>query len=453
MSAVIALAWDSPPPSRCLLPETGAGAGIGWSCMSQHSSPTSVGLPMAPLIALSTAMFIAQTTEFMPGGLTPLIAESLEVPLALAGQLVSVFALTVVLTTAPLAIVTRRVSRKPLIIGAFAIVCLANAAAGLMPTFEWVVIARIVGAMGHGLFWAVIAAYIADISPPERLGQAISITAAGGSLSGILGIPLGNALGQLLGWRSGFLVISAVGLFVAVALIAWLPAVAGGTQAPKSQKSAVRASLRLRGSAVGIAVVCVLILITVIGQTAFGPFVTAWLETVAGFDKGEIPLYLLVTGCAGAVGVLLAGRCYDRWPRATFATAGSVLAVAMALFPLAAGSRSEAPMFVVAIVVSIAFAGLPAMLQTRMMQVVAPARRGIAGAAQTTAFNVGIGGGAIIGGALVASVGLTILPYFAAAIAVLAVGASSAWEVIHRQVTERRPEPPVATPETVSRRG
>lgn len=391
---------------------------------------------MVPLVALSIAIFVAQTAEFLPGGMTPQISEGLGVDLALAGQLVSVFALTVVLTAAPLALATRRLPRKPIIVTTFALVCLANIGVALGPTFEWLIAGRIAGAMAHGLFWSVVAAYIAEISPPERLGQAVGITAAGGSLSGILGFPLGNALGQYLGWRVGFLALSAAGLTVVVLLLRCLPAVTpAGRPAVRSATPRRRARLSLSGSGIGMTVVCGLILITVIGQTAFGPFTTAWLESIAGFERGEIPLYLLVTGCAGAIGVMVAGRMYDRWPRASFTAAGLLLAASMALFPLSATSVSAVPLYAAAIVVSLAFAGMPSMLQTRMMQTVPPHRRAVAGAVQTTAFNVGIGGGAVVGGALTATVGLAVLPCFAAVVAVLAVVASLAWDAVQRRFT------------------
>ena len=66
---------------------------------------------------------------------------------------------------------------------------------------------------------------------------------------------------------------------------------------------------------------------------------------------------------------------------------------------------------VVAIVVwGTSFGGIPAMLQTRMLHTASFRTRDLAAALQTTAFNVGIGGGALVGGFLLDSRGIDSLP-------------------------------------------
>lgn len=395
----------------------------------QHRHPLADSddrLPIVSLLALAAGIFIAQTAEFLPGGLVPQIADDLSLPVALVGQMVSVFAFTVVLTTAPLALLTGRVGRKMLVVVTLAIVSLSNLLVAAAPGLEGILAGRVLGALAHGLFWAVVATYAVEIVPPEKLGRAMALTAAGGSLSGILGIPIGNALGELLGWRQAFVAVAIAGAVVTLVLWRWLPRIE--RTRPVAEQARPRVVWDRTG--LGIAMICGLILILVIGQTSFGPFTTVWLEDVAGIERETVPVYLLITGIAGAVGAILAGNLYDRFPRATFAASSGLLTVALCVFPLVASMGFSAPLVATAVCSSFGFAGLPMMLQTRMMHTASPEMRRVAGAVQTVIFNVAIGGGAVLGGLMVSAVGVQVLPWFAALSALTAGAAALIWDAV-----------------------
>ncbi|GAA2974455.1 putative MFS family arabinose efflux permease [Microbacterium terrae] len=347
--------------------------------------------------------------------------------------MISVFAFTVVLTTAPLSLAFAKAPRKPLVIASLAIVSLGNLGVALAPGLEWIMGARVVGAMAHGLFWAVVATYAVEIVPREKLGRATAYTAVGGSLAGILGIPIGNMLGEWFGWRIAFAVVALAGVATAAVLVRWLPAI--GTKTSGANVTSTKSSWDR--SAIGIAAVCFLILVLVLGQTAFGPYTTLWLEDVAGFERSMIPLYLMITGVAGAVGAVVAGNLYDRYPRATFALSGTVLTLSMVLLPVVASTGFSGALLAVAICSSMGFAGLPMMLQTRMMHTASPQLRRLAGAVQTTVFNVAIGGGAVIGGLVVVGPGVAVLPLLAAAAAVVTCLAAVLWDSLEAAASRR----------------
>ncbi|MEV7631836.1 MFS transporter [Microbacterium sp. NPDC089318] len=388
------------------------------------------------LLALASGIFIAQTAEFLPGGLVPQISDDLAIDVGLVGQMVSVFAFTVVVATAPLTLLTRRIGRKTLVVCGLAALSTANIVVAAAPSFEVILIGRVVGALAHGVFWAVVATYAVEIAPREKLGRAMAFTAAGGSLAGILGIPIGNALGEAFGWRQAFVAIGAAGMLITVVLWRWLPRI--DRQAPRPSEAVSSDGSRRRAwdrSLLGISMICLLILILVLGQTAFGPYTTVWLEAVAGLERGTVPLYLLITGVAGAVGAIIAGHLYDRFPRATFAVSSALLAAALCFFPTAAAFGFSTFLVVTAIISSLAFAGLPMMLQTRMMHTASPQMRRFAGALQTVVFNIAIGGGAVLGGVVVSDVGVHVLPWVAAAAAAATGIVALGWDA----ATDSRP--------------
>jgi predicted MFS family arabinose efflux permease len=358
-------------------------------------------------------MFISMTVEFLPSGLLPAIAADLDRSVATVGQLVTVFAGAVVLSAAPLSALTRRVPRRPLLLVSLLVISAAGAAAALAPTFELLAAARAVAGVAHGAFWTVAGSYAAYLVPHHLLGRAMAVTGLGGSLAGILGVPLGNALGQWLGWRAAFGAVAVLGLGAAGAAWRLLPAVM--LPAPERRIRTPWAGTRPR-----VLLICTALLVVVLGPGIFSTFSVPWLNDVAGLSPRAVPLYLLAGGFAGTLGLLATGAFYDRFPRASLAIAGVVSVAALCGMAIVGGAGQTVGVIGVAMVWSAAYGCLPAMLQTRVMKAVAPGARPVAAALQTTAINVGFGGGAAVGGIALGVVSLPGLPWLAAA--VLAVG-------------------------------
>ncbi|WP_083866139.1 MFS transporter [Microbacterium yannicii] len=371
--------------------------------------------PRLGLLILAAAIFVSMSTEFLPGGLVPNIAATFDRPVTDVGQLITVFAGAVILTTTPLAILTRRMPRKPLAVIALVGIAAATGLTALAPTFEMLLIARAAGGVAHGLFWSVAAAYAADLVPSSQLGRATAITAAGGSVAGVLGVPLGNALGQAFGWRVAFGALAAVAVLVVLMVALLLPAVS--PRAPAVRRASARdASTRDAStrSALGrILLVCAIILLVVIGQTTYGTYSVVWLGEIALIPSAAIPAFLFAGGLASLAAVSAVGRIADRFPNGAVPVAVGLVAVLSALFPLAV-EWGIGPLVVNSLLQAMAFAVVPILLQARMMRIAPPHQRATAAALQTTAFNVAIGGGAAIGALVVGVWGLEALPWVAA---------------------------------------
>ncbi len=237
------------------------------------------------------------------------------------------------------------------------------------------------------------------------LGRATAITTAGGSLAGIFGVPVGNALGQALGWRVSFLVVAGAGLLDAAILWKWLP-----TERPALGRAESQRPPRCDSTAPSVAIVCLTILIGRIGFAGFGTYSAVWPTTVAGLTERDLPKYFLATRCTGAAGVFLASRLLDRFPKGVFVASSVLVTALLSPFSLVASSGQGPFVFAVGMLLSVAFAGVPMALQVRMVRSASPQMRGVAGAVQTTAFNIGIGGGAWMGGAVLTHLGVASLP-------------------------------------------
>lgn len=373
--------------------------------------PTGVAgrpFPWGGLLVLASAVFLSVTAEMLPTGLLPEMSAELGVGESQIGLLVSVFAFAVVLTSIPLSRLTRSVSRHRLIVLVLIVVSLSSAVTAIAPSFEILVGARIVGGMAHGLFWAVMGAYSGYLVPKEQLGRAVAITTGGGTLAFVLGVPLGTVLGQAIGWRSAFGAI-AVLCIVGAALMLWLlPRVERPAKSDAPPERHPSGRRKLDATVPAVALLCLLAAVIMIGHYAFYTFIAPYLIGELGVRSGDVGLLLAIYGIAGAGGLLLAGTVFGRHP-----TLGVVIGVAvtaitvtvMALF--AANPMIAIPAFVLW---GLVFGTLPPLLGARLLHVASVDIRDTASAFYSTSFNVGIGGGALVGAALLDGLGLTSLP-------------------------------------------
>ncbi len=375
--------------------------------------------PWLGLITLSSAVFLSVTSEMLPTGLLPEMSRDLDVTQSRIGLLVSWFAFTVVLTSTPLAHLTRRLPRHGLIVAVLIVFALSNVLTALAPTYEFLVVSRVVGGMAHGLFWSVVGAYAAHLVPKEQIGRAVSITIAGGTVAFVFGVPVATAAGQLLGWRLSFAVLA--GLMLAGAVLVWrlLPPVehyAGTTDAAASAPGA--APPRRDPTVPAVVLVCVITAVTMIGHFTFYTYIAPFLIEEVGVRSGDVAPLLFLFGIAGVVGLILAGTVFGPRPQRGLLVSLALAAVSVTVLAV---STETLPVAVTAFVLwGLAFGVLPPLMQTRLLHAASHRIRDTASAFYTTAFNTGIGGGALLGAVLLDTVGLDVVPFVYAGILVAA---------------------------------
>lgn len=365
--------------------------------------------PWTGLIALASATFLSVTSEMIPTGLLPDMSASLGVSEAQIGLLVTVFAFTVVVTSTPLTALTRRWPRHGLLIGILIVLALSNGLTALAPSYEFVVGTRILGGVAHGMFWSIVGAYAGHLVPKEQIGRAVSITLSGGTLAFVLGVPLGTFAGHVFGWRLSFGLLAALMVVGAVVIWRFLPAVqrdADGASVRRRDRTTPRARDR---SIPAVAMVCVIAAVTMVGHYAFYTFVVPFLTGPMGVPAGNVGALLFVYGIAGAGGLLLAGSVLGPRPQLGLIVTLLVTGVSVAVLALVAAQPVAA--LAAFLLWGLTFGALPPLLQTRLLHTSSPAFRDTASALYTTSFNVGIGGGALVGALIFDAGGLMMLPW------------------------------------------
>ncbi|WP_239451960.1 MFS transporter [Frondihabitans sp. PAMC 28766] len=414
---------------------------------SPLSTSPAARFPWGGLIALAVASFFSISGEMLPTGLLPEMGADLHVSETSVGLLVSVFAFTVVFTSTILTHLLSRIPRHRLLVGLIIVIAIGAAGTALAPTFGLLVVARILGGLAHGVFWAITGAYAAHLVPREQVGRALAVSSSGGTLAFVLGVPLGTALGQAVGWRWAFGILAI--LMVGGALLVWrlLPDVGSGAQDAETLRreasdaatgatpvgpgalatgsipiigdSSAREDARLRAlpdpSKLGVVFSCVVTGIFMIGHYSLYTYVAPFLTRTSGLSDGQLSLALFAYGIAGAVGLLLVGWALGRRTGLTIPLFMAL--TALTVLGLLALEGRPAPSFVVFVVLGITFGSLPPLLQIRLLER-APARiRDLANSFYTSSFNAGIGAGALVGGLVLAGAGLGALPVLYAVVA------------------------------------
>ena len=368
---------------------------------------TAKPFPWVGLFTLSALIFMMVTSEFLPTGLLPEIAEQLKVSESQVGILVTVFAGTVVLTATPLAVLTRRYSRKSLVLVVLVVFILGNVLAAVAPTYEVLVVARVIGGLAHGLFWSVVGAYSAHLVPKHQLARAISITGGGGTAAFVLGVPLGTALGHSLGWRLAFGILAGAVLVLTIVTAKLLPAVRHGEDLATGE---IPLPMRKDPTVTGVIIVGVIVVLVALGHNLFYTYIAPFLIGPVGIDPSAVAGVLFLYGGAGAIGLVLAGTLGDKFPRG--AMVGAISIVLVAVSAIALFMHVEWIALVAVGVWGAAFGALPSLLQARMLHTASVRVRDVAASYFTTSFNFAIGMGALLGGLVLDTVGVASLPLF-----------------------------------------
>ncbi len=268
--------------------------------------------------------------------------------------------------------------------------------------------------------------YASRLVTRRQLVRALSVTNAGGTAAFILGVPLGTALGHAVGWQVAFFVMAGVVLFFTVLVVLFLPPV-------EHRHTLTTGEIGLPGykdrTIPAVVAACILCIIIMLGQNSFNTYVAPWIIGPGGFAPDAVAPLLFVTGVAGAVGLFLSGVFGDRYPRATFSVLLGLVGVTMVLLALFSGTQ----WFVVALFAlwGIALGGLPSLLHGRVLGAASPRIRDTASASLTVAFNLAIGGGALLGGILLDAFGVQVLPWAYALLVAIALVVAISGDLRH----------------------
>ena len=383
---------------------------------------------MIPVFGLFIAAYAVVTAELIIAGLLPNVAADLKVDIPPAGLLITGYALGVAIVGPILALVTATLPRRALLLGLVVVFIVGNGICAISASYGMLLAARLVIACCHGLFFGVAIVMASRLAPEGRQTSAISLVVAGTALAQIIGVPIGTAIGNAYGWRTTFWVIAVLGTVALIVLLVLIPR----TSEPSRGKDDFRAEL---AAATRPAVLLSYLTITLFmtGIFALFAYVVPLMTRLSGVPASFVPWVLFGMGFLGFFGNLAGGRLGDWKPQATML---GILAfvIAMALVMAAVASSAVGIVATLCATWLIGF-GFVAPIQGRILKEAQDAPN-FASTLISTAFNVGIAGGAALGGAaLAAGWGYGVLPLIEAVFLVLALCAVLALTAYDRRRT------------------
>ncbi|MFC4946092.1 MFS transporter [Pseudonocardia sp. GCM10023141] len=367
----------------------------------------------ARTLLLAAGAFAVGTSAYVVTGVLPAVSAELGVSVTTAGQLSTVFALSYAVGAPLLATLTGRWDRRTLLVAALLLAAVGNALAAVSTNFPVLVASRVVSALGAAVYTPAATVVATQFHAPEHRGRAVAMVFGGLTFALVLGVPAGSILGPVIGFHGVFGLIAAASVLAAIAVRSFLPAVAAPAHIGLRDRLAVAADRRV---------------LTMLGVTVFGvlgamsvyTYVVPLLAASAAVAGPVVSALLLVYGLGALLGNAIGGRATDRWgSRRTLLTGMvgfTVLAVTMPVTMTTIGSAA-----VVLFFWSMFTWSVNPPIQNLLLGFSATSG-GLLLSLNASAIYLGAGLSGVVGGVVIATLGVLALPLVGAVLGAIGVG-------------------------------
>ena len=337
--------------------------------------------------ALAVGAFIFNTTKYIPIALLSDIGQSFGKPATEVGMMITVYAWIVALLSLPLMLMTKNIERRKLLLMLFALFALFHALSFFSWNFNILLVSRIGIALTHAVFWSITASLAVRLAPTGKTNQALGLLSTGTVLAMVLGIPLGRVVGQYFGWQLSFLLIGVCAAGVMVVLAKNLPALPSQNTGSLSSLPSLfkRRNLML--------LYAMTVLIITAHFTAYS-YIEPFVLQVGGFKAEQVTIVLSLYGLAGFAASYLFGKWFAKSQRLFMLGAVAVILLsALLLLPFASFPYAVyALVFIWGVAIVIVSLGMV----SKVLSFASDATD-VANSIYSGLYNVGIGGGALLG--------------------------------------------------------
>ena len=362
-----------------------------------------------PVISLTLSTFIFNTSEFIPIGLLTSIADDFAITESKAGLLITIYAWVVALASLPLMMAFAKTENKKLMLSLVALFTASHILSGFSNSYVMLMISRIGVACSHAVFWSIVTPLAVHVAPEGHRSTALSMIITGSSIAMIVGLPLGRAVGLMVGWRVTFLLIAILSAIVLCLLAAFLPKV------PSDNNISLKTLPTLISTP---ALLCIFVMtaLTITGHFTAYSYIEPFLGQAAGFTNGEITMVLSAFGVIGIIVSVLFSKYYDRHQFAFLRVAVLGICICTLLLGISSGNRFI--MVCTCLLWGLSINCFNISLQSCIIDY-SPFGTAIAMSIYSGIYNVGIGAGALVGGIVCSHIGIPFVGYVGGAVSLV----------------------------------
>ena len=298
--------------------------------MSRAAAPAVPGTPLPASLrwALMFGNFVIGCGVMSVAGTLNDIARSLDVSIALAGQLIAIAAATMAFGAPLLAGWVAGFDRRRLLALALLWYGAGHAISALMPSYAALWPVRALTMLAAAVFTPQAAAAMGFMAPPEQRGRAITFIFLGWSVSSVLGMPLSAWIGETFGWRFAFGTIAALAFAASVWVFAVMP----------DHVRPAALSLEAWKEVLTNPALMAMVLVTALsgaGQFTLFSYLTPYYKHTLGAGTGQISGLWMWFGAFGLIGNVVLTRVIDRvGPNVAVAFTLSLIALSLLAWPL-----------------------------------------------------------------------------------------------------------------------
>lgn len=364
-----------------------------------------------PLIGLTFAVFVFNTSEFMPIGLLTDIATDLNISEARAGLLISVYAWVVAIMSLPLMIMVSKMELKQLLLSIIALFVVSHVASAFAEGYYTLMLSRIGVACSHAIFWSIAPPLAVRTVPDGKRALGLSTIATGSSVAMVVGLPLGRVVGLYVGWRMTFLSIAIISalIFIFIAVVF-----------PKLQsrgKFAFKQLPDLLHNRVLVGVFIMSVLFATAHYTGYS-YIEPFLGKVASMSPDLVTLVLIVFGASGMLGSISFSKYYMANRRRFMLV--MTLGPALCLLLLQVAAASLLTVVVACIMWGAMATAFNIAFQDNTIRFAPENATSIGMSIFSGIFNLGIGSGAYVGGLVVSHLSIDYIGYAGGIIGLIA---------------------------------
>lgn len=220
--------------------------------------------------------------------------------------------------------------RKKLLLFFYSGFVLGTLLCGIAPSYEFLLVARMVTGLFGGVIGSISFAIIADLFPFEARGRVMGFVMTAFSASQVLGIPLGLYLSNLWGWHAPFLMIVAISATIGVLIAIRLKPINEHLKSP-SDRNALRHLLKTLAEPRYFWAFAATTLLAV-GGFMLMPFGSTFSVYNMGIPLDKLPAIYVATGVASFIAGPLLGRLSDSIGKYPTFFAGTSLGIALVIY-------------------------------------------------------------------------------------------------------------------------